>query len=108
MERFWEGKVRDLLVTLNSPSGPSTPKQSQELLSVLDRLPSLVVRAREFLTKHEDMSWLEGGAAGFEPYGIDFKSESDFVLESVHPSDPDGIYRVEFLNGMAVSSARDD
>jgi len=104
----WFGEVRALQISIMSPGTPPTSAQVAQLLSTLNEMHSLMNRARAFLANHEDMSWLEGGAAGFEPYGIDFESGSDFALESTHASDPDGVYRVEFCNGVAVSSGRDD
>lgn len=109
-DRRWCGEVRGLEVILVSAGSPPTQRQAGQLTRVLDQLPSLMARAQAYLAEHEDiMSWLEGGAAEFEPFGIDdFESESSFVLLSTHPSDSDGIYSIEFQNGTAVDYGRDD
>jgi len=105
---LWFGEVRQLQVSLESEGHPPTEKQVKQLTAVLDQLPLLTSRAKAWLAEHEDLSWLAGGAAAFEQLGIDFESESRSVLELIHPDDTDGIYRVEFRNGKAVSSGRDD
>lgn len=104
----WTGEVRGLLITFSCSDGVPTAIHASMIISTLDQILSLMSRAKAYLAEHEDMSWLEGGAAGFEPYGIDFETGANFVLESTHPSDPDGVYRVEFYNGIAVGSGRDD
>jgi hypothetical protein len=107
-DKLWFGEIRGLQVTLESAGKPPSELQGKQVTSVLDQLPSLMERAKVYLAEHEDMSWLEGGAAAFEPFGLDWESETSFVLESTHPGDSDGIYRVEFRNGVPVSSGRDD
>ena len=106
--RLWFGQVRELQVSLESVAGPPSELQAKGVTLVLDQLPSLMARAKAYLAEHEDMSWLDGGADAFEPFGLEWASESSFVLQSIHPSDSDGIYRVEFRDGVAVSSGRDD
>jgi hypothetical protein len=104
----WFGKVRQLQVSLRSDTQPPSELQAKEVASVLDELPSLMAHAKAYLAVHEDVSWLKGGADEFEPFGLDWESRLNFVLESIHPSDADGVYRVEFRDGVPVSCGRDD
>src|SRR5690349_20660900 len=78
-DKLWFGEIRELQVTLESAGKPPSELQAKQVLSVLDQLPSLMVRAKAYLAEHEDTSWLEGGAAAFEPFGLDWESESSFV-----------------------------
>ncbi len=105
---LWFGYVRGLQVTLDCPGEPPTEAHAKRVRVLLDQLPALVDKAQVYLAAHEDMSWLTGDAAGFEPFGIEPEACSEFVLELIHPSDPDGVYRVEFRDGVPVSSGRDD
>ena len=106
--KIWCGEVQALVVTLTTPGGAPTEPLILQCKSVLNRLPELMTLAKSYLAEHEDMTWLQDGFAAFEPHGVDFDSASRFVVETNHPSDPDGIYRVEFLDGVAVDSCRDD
>jgi len=105
---LWCGEVEGLAVSIRTPGGAPTEPSIRQFKSVLDRLPALMTLTKAYLAEHEDMTWLESGAAGFEPYGINFETGANFVVESTHPSDPDGVYRVTFRNDVAVSSGRDD
>lgn len=105
---LWYGEVRGLQVSVISEGHPPTQTHADEVMAVMDQLPGLMSRIRSHLSEHEDMSWLEGGAEGFEPFGVDVKSATHFVIDSMHPSDPDGMYFVEFRDGVIIASGRDD
>lgn len=105
---LWCGEVRGLEVILVSPEHAPSQLQSRQVLALLEELPALTEKARGYLADHEDMSWLDGGPASLEPCGLELESDSTFVLELTHASDPDVMYRVEFQNGRPVSSGRDD
>ena len=105
---LWFGEVQDLQVALSTTGEPPTPGQAALVRELLGDLPRLVALSREYLISHEDSAELEGGAELFEPYGIEPEDRSTFVLELVHPSDADGVYRIEFENGRPVRSGRDD
>ena len=106
--KLWIGEVRGLQVILESPGQPPTQLQASQALALLDDLPSLMERAKSYLAEHEDTSGLNGGARNFEGYALIPESSTTFVLELSHPADADGVYRVEFRDGVPVSSARDD
>ena len=105
---LWFGEVQELPVSLNTQGEPPTEFHAGQVRSLLEQLPRLVEQSRAYLAANEDCARLEGGAEGFEPCGLDFESDSSFVLEFGHPSDDDGIYRVEFESGQPVRSGRDD
>lgn len=106
--QFWFGEVRGIYITLDSPNSAPGESHAKQVHALLDQLPALAEKATKFLAAHEDISWLTGGAGEFEPYGIDPQAEGVFVIEMTHPADVDGVYRVEFRDGIPVSSGRDD
>jgi hypothetical protein len=104
--RVWIGDVRGLQVILESAGHPPTELQASQVRALLDDLLSLMEKAKTYLFEHEDISGLNG--VEFEPFGLEPASSTDFVLELTHPADMDGVYRVEFRDGVPVSSGRDD
>jgi hypothetical protein len=107
-DHLWIGYVNDIQVFLTTQGGLPTQTQADQVRAVLTALPRLSELSRAYLKAHEDCSWLEGGATGFEPESLEFESSSAFVLTFGHPSDDDGSYRVSFESGMPVETARDD
>jgi hypothetical protein len=104
--KLWIGDVRGLQVILESPGQLPTELQASQVLGLLDDLPALMEKAKTYLLEHGDISGLHGGA--FEPYGLEPANSTAFVLELTHSADMDGVYRVEFRDGVPVSSGRDD
>lgn len=105
--QIWVGKVRDLQVILENP-GPPTDLQASWVLALLDNLPTVMDMAKRYLQGHGHFLQLDVDANILEAYGLEPLSADAFVLEMVHPADLDGIYRVEFRDGMPTDFGRDD
>lgn len=107
-DELWLGEVSGLQVMLTSRGRPPTDAQANQVRAIIADLAGLVAKSRAYLSAHEDCTWLEGGAAGFEPAAIEPGDAATFALEMAHPTDVEGVYRVTFRDGEPVASCRDD
>lgn len=106
--KLWFGEVRGQQLILETHGQPPSDSRARQVLTLLDDLPNLTERATTYLIALADMWWLKDSNGAFEPYGLEPHPDGAFVLELTHPADMDGVYRVEFRDGVPVSSGRDD
>jgi len=104
---WWSGPVRDVEVSVQS-AGPPAEERIKHVIALLDRLPQLADRAREFAKTQRDTSGLPGGAETLEIYGLSVRSDDAFELELLHPADEDGFYRFAFRDDEPIRLVRED
>ena len=107
---IWSGVVQGLEITVRSWQEAPAGAQAEQVRAILGDLPALTDSGKAYLAAHEDLSWLAGGSAAFEPFGIDIDSEAplSFTLRLIHAADPDAMYWAKFVDGEPVQSGRDD
>lgn len=106
--RTWYGHTRGIHVSRYTDGGPPTESQAAMINAILDAMSSTAELGRQYLRDNEECEWLEGGAELFKPEMLDAEDEKNFEVTFGHPADSDGLYVVEFSNGLPVSSKRCD
>lgn len=105
---LWAGRVRGFTVWIENSGAPPTAEQASQLEAILDDLPRLAPICRAYIVEHEDLWVSKLVPERFVVESIHVVAPNEFTLEFAHPDDPDGVYRVEFRDGKAVASGRDD
>lgn len=101
---YWSGEVQGLSVTIETSQGPPTMEVADAVRRCIDRLPELVVTARDWLAGEESV---ESDPDRLELTGLHWRSGDDFDIDLYDAAEAfDGqVITVQFEHGRPSSAS---
>ncbi len=104
---WWFGSMDDIQIAIKSSTQSPEPWQINLARMIVTDPDVYAGKARRLIAMSKD-DLLPNGVDKYQIEGVAIAEPIEFVLEMFHPADDDGIYRVTFRDGDAVSWGRED